>query len=128
MVDTWTSPKRDILPGDTTGAASWVNGHGQDLDHLKQRLDGLVPWTNSGAQVTVGGLLIQDALTGDSMLKPSLATAGQPGPFWVALTSFGAPTVLTGYAAQSGYALLNYTGSAPARGDRLQASATSPPR
>lgn len=96
----------------------------QGTTHLKERLDGLTPFTNSDAgALAYGDLLVQDAASGERKFKKSPATAGTAGPFFVCLDAV--PIGGTGYAAHIGHVDLKYTGTAPVVGNQLQSSGTA---
>lgn len=120
---TWPSPPAPVSTGDPVPSVGY-NKLIQMGIHLKERLDGLTPFTNSDAGALVAGdLLIQDVAGGARKFKKSAASAGAAGPFFVCLGSVAIAG--TGYAAHIGFVDLNYTGTAPVAGDQLQASATA---
>lgn len=120
---TWPSPPAPVSSGDPVPSVGY-NKLIQMSTHLKERLDGLTPFTNSDAGALVAGdVLVQDAASGERMFAKSAASAGAAGPFFVCL---GAVAIAgTGYAAHLGFVDLNYTGTAPVAGDQLQASGTA---
>lgn len=114
----WTAPVC-LNAGDYIRKAavdSWVN----DLQHLKDRLDRV--YTNVGAStINAGDVCVLQLTSGnDAIVRAS--SAGQPGPHLIALQTIASG--LSGYAAHSGLALVNVTGTVN-RGDWLQTSATA---
>jgi hypothetical protein len=121
----WPSPPGTVSASELITSVGF-NKHTDMGIHVKQRLDGLTPYTSSDAGTIVyGQVLVQDASSGARKFKKSAASAGSAGPYFVALDQGAIVPAGTGYAAHIGHVDLLYTGATPVAGDLLQASGSA---
>jgi hypothetical protein len=121
----WPSPPGTVSASELITSVGF-NKHTDMGIHVKQRLDGLTPYTSSDAGTIVyGQVLVQDASSGARKFKKSAASAGSAGPYFVALDQGAIAPAGTGYAAHIGHVDLLYTGATPVAGDLLQASGSA---